>query len=101
MTQFLLRYLCEPFTKENMTLVNTQIDEKVNIISGELKNSNGKIYPIVNGIPRFVDGSKLKKSVESFGDEWNLFNFDTFKIHWFNHTIKNTFGTRRYSKIGS
>ena len=32
-------------------------------------------------------------SVDSYGDEWNFFNFTDFKINWLKHTVANTFGS--------
>lgn len=91
MTRFLLDYICEPITKNELFLRNDKSDIFGNIISGELVSSSGKIYPIIDGIPRFVDDKSLK-TVESFGNEWNYFNFVDFKINWLNHTVFNTFG---------
>jgi 2-polyprenyl-3-methyl-5-hydroxy-6-metoxy-1,4-benzoquinol methylase len=50
------------------------------------------MYPIRNGIPRFAEPQALR-TVESFGDEWNHFNFDRFRLNWLAHTVKNTFGS--------
>lgn len=57
-----------------------------------LCSKNGINYPIRNGIPRILDKKELK-TVDSFGDEWNYFNFVDFKNNWLKHTVKNTFGT--------
>lgn len=92
MTPFLLQFLCEPVTKAPLALNDAKHDSEGNIISGVLVTSSGKRYPIINGIPRFVDFVPTK-TVESFGDEWNHFNFTDFKINWLEHTVKNTFGT--------
>jgi len=43
-------------------------------------------------VPRFVDDTQTLRSVGSFGDEWNFFNFVDFKVNWLNHLVKNTFG---------
>jgi dihydrolipoamide dehydrogenase len=67
------------------------------IVGGFLVSENGKEFPIVNGIPRFVDDQN-RTSVESFGDEWNFFNFLSFKSQWLNHTVKNTFGSSKVFK---
>ncbi|MBU1645437.1 MAG: class I SAM-dependent methyltransferase [Gammaproteobacteria bacterium] len=34
-----------------------------------------------------------REAVESFGDEWNYFDFIDFKQNWLIHTIANTFGS--------
>lgn len=92
MTPYLLNFLCEPITKAPLQLVNAVSDDEGYIQSGELAASSGKRYPIINGIPRFVDFLPTK-TVESFGDEWNYFNFTDFKANWLAHTVANTFGT--------
>lgn len=92
MTPYLLNYLCEPNTKASLQLVAAVTDANDNISSGELVAPSGKRYPIINGIPRFVE-SVPTASVDSFGDEWNYFNFTDFKVNWLTHTVTNTFGT--------
>lgn len=91
MTPFLLSLLCEPITQAPLHLRDATFDSKGNIITGILETDAGKSYPIIKGIPRFIDYVP-SKSVESFGDEWNYFNFTDFKVNWLNHTVKNTFG---------
>lgn len=81
MTPKLLDYLCEPVTTADG-----------NIQSGTLVAPSGARYPIINGIPQFV-GYVPTASVESFGDEWNYFNFTDLKINWPKHTVANTFGS--------
>lgn len=92
MTPYLLNYLCEPITKLPLQLTNEVVDSDGNIVSGGLVTTTGKHYPIINGIPRFVDFVP-NKTVESFGNEWNHFNFTDFKLNWLTHTVTNTFGT--------
>lgn len=91
MTPFLLSVLCEPVTKAPLHLIDPSYDDRGHIISGVLTTSSGRKYPIVNGVPRFIDYVPAK-SVESFGDEWNFFNFIDFKLNWLEHTVANTFG---------
>jgi len=91
-TPYLLDYLCEPITKAPLQLLDAIYDADGNILSGELLASSGKHYPIFNGIPRFVDFVPTK-SVKSFGDEWNYFNFNEFHVNWLSHTVANTFGS--------
>ena len=91
MTPFLLSLLCDPETGEALTLKDAQYDERGQIRSGLLVSATGQ-YEIRDGIPRFVD-SALKKTVTSFGDQWNFFNFTEFKSHWLDHTVRNTFGS--------
>jgi len=92
MTPNLLNYLSEPITKSPLQLVDAVTSADGMIQSGALLAPSGKRYPIINGIPRFVDHVP-KETVESFGDEWNHFNFTDFKINWLKHTVANTFGS--------
>ena len=92
MTPYLLSYLCEPTTKLPLQLVDAVTTTDGTIQSGNLVSTSGRSYPIINGIPRFID-SVPTSSVKSFGDEWNYFNFTDFKINWLTHTVANTFGT--------
>lgn len=92
MTPELLKYLCDPVDKSLLSLIDSVISPDGSVETGVLVSATGRRYPIVNGIPRFTQEDKRAESVESFGDEWNHFNFDEFKLNWLNHTIKNTFG---------
>lgn len=92
MTPFLINLLCEPVTKAPLELVNPIFDEYGYIKSGDLIAPSGKRFPIINGIPRFVDFVP-QNTVDSFGDEWNYFNFTDHKINWLSHTVANTFGS--------
>lgn len=89
----LLDYLCDPIDKSELELENPVYDKTRNIIEGMLTSKSGRNYFIRDGIPRFVGNDVNQKSVESFGNEWNYFNFDQFKTNWLNHTVKNTFGS--------
>lgn len=93
MKQKLLDYLCDPVDQSELELVEPVLDQRGNIVSGLLKSSAGRVYPIRDGVPRFAENDVKKKSVESFGNEWNFFNYDAFKLNWLNHTVKNTFGS--------
>lgn len=97
MTPKLLDYLCEPITKEKLQIIDIVTDAAGDIDSGTLVAPSGARYPIINGIPRFVD-STLTASVKSFGDEWNYFNFTYFKSNWLKHTVANTFGGTDFFK---
>jgi len=92
MTPNLLNYLCEPFTKAPWQLVDATISADGMIQFSALLAPSGKRYPIINGIPRFFDYVP-RETVESFGDEWNHFNFTDFHINWLKHTVGNTFGS--------
>lgn len=90
MTPLLLNYICEPVSKAPLKLVDPVFGVDGHIVSGGLLAASGKSYPIVNGIPRFVDYVP-QTSVKSFGDEWNYFNFVDHKTNWLAHTVANTF----------
>lgn len=92
MTPFLLSLICEPGTQAPLQLVDAVHAPDGRIEGGALVAPSGRRYPIVNGIPRFVD-TELQRSVTSFGDEWNHFDFVDFKLNWLNHTVANTFGS--------
>ncbi len=89
----LLEFLCDPTSGEPLALQDETRDASGQILSGTLVAAGGARYPIRNGIPRFVTASSPAGSVESFGNEWNFFNFTDFKAHWLNHTVKHTFGS--------
>lgn len=92
MTPLMLQYICEPVTKAPLHLIEPIHDQYGNIQSGYLVAPTGKRYPIVNGIPRFIDFIP-HETVKSFGDQWNFFNFIDFKVNWLAHTVANTFGS--------
>lgn len=91
MNKFLLDLLIDPISKERLELKDEKMDKNKNILYGILFSKSGNEYPIVNGIPRFDGYEVIDKSVESFGNQWNRFNFDKFKMHWREHTMKNSF----------
>ncbi|MBI1327639.1 MAG: methyltransferase domain-containing protein [Alphaproteobacteria bacterium] len=82
MKQAILNLLCLPETKEPF------VKDGVDYIATE----TGKKIPVVNNIPRFT-GYVGAETVQSFGEQWNKFNFDAFKQNWLQHTVQNTFGT--------
>ena len=92
MTPWLLDYLCDPVSKAPLQLLDA-VYEDGSIVSGTLVGGDGRRYPIISGIPRFVSDQSLHQSVQSFGREWNYFNFTDFKHHWLTHTVSNTFGS--------
>ena len=63
-----LDFLVDPFTKEPLMLIQEVINDD-EIESGILKSSI-KEYPIINGIPRFVEHN-AKNYADSFGYQWN------------------------------
>jgi 2-polyprenyl-3-methyl-5-hydroxy-6-metoxy-1,4-benzoquinol methylase/uncharacterized protein YbaR (Trm112 family) len=93
MTPGLLQFLCDPQDKSHLSLVDPVYDGTGRIQTGQLVSETGHVYSILNGIPRFVPQDERSESVRSFGDEWNFFNFNQFKLNWLGHTVKNTFGS--------
>jgi SAM-dependent methyltransferase len=93
MNPYLLEYLCDPVDKSVLTLTDAQYDSAGHIMEGSLRSSSGRCYFIREGIPRFEPQQDTQEAVESFGDEWNHFNFSDFHLNWLAHTIKNTFGS--------
>ncbi len=89
----LLDILCEPASKEPFKLKNEVLDSEGCVLEGFLETPSGRRYQIRNGIPRFLPDAALSKGVQSFGHEWNFFNFTEFKLNWLSHTVKNTFGS--------
>ena len=93
----MLNYLCDPLDKSNLTLKGEKLNEDGSIESGLLVSTSGREYPIINGVPRFIEQQKEKqKSVKGFGDQWNNLNFNDFKWAWLAHTVGHTFGTPKH-----
>jgi ubiquinone/menaquinone biosynthesis C-methylase UbiE len=88
----LLDYLCDPRDKSPLTLRDPQFAPDGSIVSGLLISGSGRSFPIRDGVPRFAE-PEVQRSVVSFGDEWNHFNFDEFRINWLEHTVRHTFGS--------
>lgn len=93
MTPFLLPYLADPITREPLELTSPEYDTAGRIVSGTLVTRTGSQYPVVRGVPRFIPDAGITRTVSSFGDQWNYFNFVHFKRHWLQHTVANTFGS--------
>src|SRR3954470_13821175 len=62
-----LPFLCFPQTRQPLTLHAEQTLASGIVVSGELRTPNGKTYPIVRGVPRFVGAEQY---ASSFGFEW-------------------------------
>jgi len=88
----LLDYLCDPADQSPLKLIDPNLAEDGSILSGTLQSASGRSFPIREGVPRFAQ-PEAQHSVTSFGDEWNHFNFDEFRINWLEHTVKHTFGS--------
>ena len=93
MNPALLEWLADPETGQPFTVEAPEYDRAGRLISGDLVTPSGVRRHIRAGIPRFVDAAPgLAGSVDSFGDQWNHFNFVQFRAHWLQHTVRNTFG---------
>jgi SAM-dependent methyltransferase len=97
MSPDLLPLLACPHSHAPLKLVNAKTDKAGNIVSGVLVSTmdRKRRYPIVRGIPRFVpqSGDATAATVDSFGDQWNHFNYDRFEHTWKTVNIGNTFGS--------
>jgi len=93
MTPALLDYLCDPVDGAPLRLLDAVHDAAGNVESGVLASAGGRRYPVVQGVPRFVLRGDRTQTVDSFGDEWNHFNFVQFRQNWEMHTIRNTFAS--------
>lgn len=89
----LLPYLCDPIDQSDLALQVSKTDDQGRIIEGVFVSLSGHRYMIRDGVPRFEEVPDVVDPVLAFGDQWNFFNFDQFKLNWLDHTIKNTFGS--------
>lgn len=94
----LLKHLCDPVDSTPLSLAPATTVANDRVESGELVSDSGRRYPIRNGIPRMIIDPSLKTSVESFGEEWNHFNYDRFKVNWLKHIACGAFGSPEYFK---
>lgn len=97
MKPWLLDYLCDPVDGLPLKLVEAKRTKGGDITSGKLVGRKGRVYPIVRGVPRFVD-RQVQETVDGFGDQWNFFNFDDFFAQWSDISMANTFGGLGYFK---
>ena len=88
----LLDILADPRDGSALFLENAILDAEGRISEGFLVAHDGRRYPITGGIPRFVEQHE-RAEVASFGDEWNHFNYDAFRVNWVDFVVKNTFGS--------
>jgi len=63
-----LDLLCCPTTGERLELMKEETTPNGMVVTGKLVSESGKVYPIVRGVPRFVDSEHY---ASSFGYEWN------------------------------
>ena len=75
--QFLNLLMC-PETRAPLTLQATEQRPNGFVVAGTLTSPAGKVYPIINGIPRFVSRESYSKS---WGFEWNFWPRVQFEDH--------------------
>ncbi|MFM7887250.1 MAG: methyltransferase domain-containing protein [Pseudanabaena sp.] len=63
-----LQFLYCPKTHQSLSLEIESVDPLGMVITGKLSTNDGISYPIIRGIPRFVD---TEYYASSFGFEWN------------------------------
>jgi SAM-dependent methyltransferase/uncharacterized protein YbaR (Trm112 family) len=74
-----LEHLVDPETRQPLKLENSTV-EGDEVVSGTLRSSNGRTYPIVRGIPRFISetldsasstpGTAAAETVKCYGNYW-------------------------------
>ena len=72
MDKFLLDILIDPISKTSLSLHQEVFDNFGIILTGTLNSGNVSVYPIENGIPRFVTQvtDDQQQTKESFGFKW-------------------------------
>ena len=111
MDRSLLDILVDPIAKTPLECQDCEQGPKETIVKGNLLGFEGRRYPVVNGIPRFVFGedAKQRQTGSSFGYKWRQRNtYDSPRVHvavqqWmvqrygFKNAddIRKCFGTRR------
>lgn len=69
----LLQVLADPISGQRLHLVSAETDGKDSIVGGFLASEDGRSWPIIDGIPRFVavEDKGQKQTAESFGFKWH------------------------------
>lgn len=72
MHRSLLEILVDPVSKFPVRLADARTGQSDDILEGTLRSRDGRIYPITNGIPRFVltDDVDQKLTEETFAFKW-------------------------------
>ena len=96
MQKRLTAYLCDPVDGSELRLSDETEIKDDRVETGELISASGRRYPITHGVPRFLLDPNLKTTVDSFGEEWNHFNYDGFKANWLAHIAQGAFGSTDY-----
>jgi SAM-dependent methyltransferase len=78
-----VKFLCDPKTGEDLNIITKEKKESL-IISGDLI-SESNTYPIINGIPRFVNFDGYSKN---FGWQWNKWSKVQFESENVNSSME-------------
>lgn len=57
-----------PLTGERLNLIPDEVNSNGMVVTGKLVSQSDRVYPIVRGVPRFVDSEHY---ASSFGYEWS------------------------------
>lgn len=75
MRRSLLEVLVEPDTEAPLELEEGARWEGDEIVEGRLRSASGRLYPVVRGIPRFVEleDERQEQTKQSFGFKWRQY----------------------------
>ena len=99
----ILNYLCCPATKCKLILKNPVYDETNNeIITGELlSEKTGISYPIISGIPNFIQNlDNMKNTEKAFGYQWKLHSKGYFEKNKIFGRDNNTYKKHFFDYFG-
>lgn len=91
-----IKYLCDPKTKEELSLESNNINGEI-VMEGFLYSKSNR-YPIVRGIPRFAGYKDDKNYTKSFGYQWNKWSLLQFDSHNIDKPYEN-FSLNMFEKI--
>ena len=91
MRRSLVDHLADPVSQAPLELAPEVVEEQDEIVEGTLHGAAGSTYPVLAGIPRFVevDDSDQRRTAESFGYKWQQRDsydspgFRGFALEWF------------------
>jgi 2-polyprenyl-3-methyl-5-hydroxy-6-metoxy-1,4-benzoquinol methylase len=94
-----VKYICDPIDKTDLEIHSISKMVKGGIDSGILKSKSGNFYKIKNGVPILLTkNTQSVESVNSFGYEWNEFDFDYGKEGWLRDIVAPALGGTDYFK---
>lgn len=111
MKKILNTFLVDPVDRKPMELKPVVLQPDAEIVTGELRATNGKIFPIRNGIPRFVltEDEGQRQTSDAFNYKWKRREsydspeFKNIQLPWFlemegfasQHEMSEYFNSRR------